>query len=118
MRIGFVGWRGMVGSVLLQRMLAEQDFQGLEPTFFSTSSPGGPGPDVGHGATVLADATDLEALGRLPVIVSCQGGDYTKSVYPALRSSGWSGIWVDAASALRLDADAIEKLLKLFWAID
>ena len=107
MRIGFVGWRGMVGSVLLQRMLAEQDFQGLEPTFFSTSSPGGPGPDVGHGATVLADATNLEALGRLPVIVSCQGGDYTKSVYPALRSSGWSGIWVDAASALRLDADAM-----------
>jgi aspartate-semialdehyde dehydrogenase len=102
-RVGFVGWRGMVGSVLMGRMREENDFEGLEASFFSTSSPGKPGPDVGQGATVLGDAHDLDALARHEVIVTCQGGDYTKAVYPALRAAGWDGYWIDAASALRMD---------------
>ena len=106
MRAGFIGWRGMVGSVLMDRMRVEGDFQGLEASFFSTSSPGRPGPDMGSGSAPLLDAHDLAALARHDVLLSCQGGDYTKAVYPALRASGWSGFWIDAASALRMDPSA------------
>lgn len=96
----------MVGSVLLGRMQEEGDFDGLDASFFSTSSPGRPGPDVGRGAAPLLDARDISALAAHDVLVSCQGGDFTKSVHPALRREGWDGIWIDAASALRMDADA------------
>ena len=107
-RVGFVGWRGMVGSVLLQRMLAENDFEHIdEPSFFTTSQVGQPGPDVGRATPALRDATDVEALAGMDAIVSCQGGDYTKSVHGALRRNGWTGYWIDAASALRMNDDAI-----------
>lgn len=102
MKVGFVGWRGMVGSVLRERMEAEGDFAGLEPTFFSTSNPGGAGPDVGQGATVLADASDLDALAAQDVVVTCQGGSWTEATWGPLRERGWTGIWIDAASALRM----------------
>jgi len=102
LRVGFVGWRGMVGSVLMDRMQAENDFQGFEPFFFSTSLVGQPGPAVGLDAPPVMDANDLAALRPLDVIVTCQGGDYTKAVYPKLRSAGWTGYWIDAASALRM----------------
>lgn len=107
MRVAFVGWRGMVGSVLMERMRAEHDFDGLEPTFFSTSNPGGAPPDVGVDAPPLGDAFDLEALAAHEVVVTCQGGDYTREVHPALRAAGWRGHWIDAASALRMDDDAV-----------
>ncbi len=106
-RIGFVGWRGMVGSVLLERMRAEGDFELIaEPVFFTTSQLGEPGPDLGQGAAPLKDANDIESLRGMDAIVTCQGGDYTKSVFPALRGSGWDGYWIDAASALRMEPDA------------
>ena len=104
MRVGFVGWRGMVGSVLLQRMRAEGDFEGIEAGFFSTSSPGLEGPPESHGP--LLDAHDLAALAAFPTLVSCQGGEYTKAVYPRLRAAGWNGVWIDAASALRMADEA------------
>jgi aspartate-semialdehyde dehydrogenase len=107
LRIGIVGWRGMVGSVLVQRMREEKDFDHVEPEFFSTSQAGGKGPDIGKGATTVANAMDVEALKKLPVIISCQGGDYTNEVYPKLRSAGWQGYWIDAASALRMNDDAV-----------
>jgi aspartate-semialdehyde dehydrogenase len=106
-RVGFVGWRGMVGSVLLERMRAEGDFSGLEPLFFTTSQVGQASPQVGVDAPPLADAFDVAQLAQLQVIVSCQGGDYTKQVLPQLRTSGWQGIWIDAASAVRMDDDAV-----------
>ncbi len=96
----------MVGSVLVQRMREERDFDHLEPTFFSTSQAGGKGPAIGKGAEPVKNATDLAALKSLPVIVSCQGGDYTNDIYPKLRQAGWQGYWVDAASALRMNDDA------------
>jgi aspartate-semialdehyde dehydrogenase len=102
LRVGFVGWRGMVGSVLMDRMQAENDFQGFEPFFFSTSQVGQPGPALGLDAPPVMDANDLAALRPLDVIVTCQGGDYTKAVHPKLRSAGWTGYWIDAASALRM----------------
>ena len=105
--IGFVGWRGMVGSVLMQRMQEEGDFTGIRAHFFTTSQAGQPGPDVGRGHAPLLDARSLEALREMAVIVTCQGGDYTKEIYPELRASGWDGYWIDAASALRLDPDAV-----------
>lgn len=105
-RVGFVGWRGMVGSVLLERMLAEGDFKGLTPTFYTTSQVGQPAPDVGVEAPALVDAFDVEALARNQVVVSCQGGDYTKQVLPKLREAGWRGIWIDAASARRMADDS------------
>ncbi|GAB0149065.1 MULTISPECIES: aspartate-semialdehyde dehydrogenase [unclassified Marichromatium] len=102
-RVGFVGWRGMVGSVLMERMRAEGDFAHItEPVFFSTSQAGQPGPDVGRGAQPLRDADSLDALAEMDVILSCQGGDYTKRVHPQLRARGWDGYWIDAASALRM----------------
>ena len=107
-RVGFVGWRGMVGSVLVQRMLAEQDFEWIdEPVFFTTSQVGQAGPDIGRDIPPLQDATDLEQLKLMDVIVTCQGGDYTKQVYADLRGSGWKGYWIDAASALRMEEQSV-----------
>ena len=107
LRVGIVGWRGMVGSVLVQRMREERDFDHLEPLFFSTSQAGGKGPAIGKATEPVKDAMDVAALKALPVIVSCQGGDYTNEVYPKLRKAGWKGYWVDAASALRMKDDAV-----------
>ena len=107
MRIGFVGWRGMVGSVLMQRMLEERDFELIEPSFFTTSNVGGKGPAIGIDTPPLRDATDLRALAAHDAIVTCQGGDYTNDVFPKLRASGWKGYWIDAASALRMAEDAV-----------
>ena len=107
-RVGFVGWRGMVGSVLMDRMREESDFALIdEPVFFTTSQTGQPGPDVGKPVAVLQDATDIAALSQMDAIVTCQGGDYTKQVFAGLRNSGWQGYWIDAASALRMDKDAV-----------
>ena len=105
LRIAFVGWRGMVGSVLLERMRAQGDLGSLELHFFSTSNPGGAAPD-GAAEPLLQDAGDIDQLGRCDAVLTCQGGAYTSLVYPQLRSSGWSGYWIDAASALRLDGEA------------
>jgi len=107
LRVGIVGWRGMVGSVLVQRMREEKDFDHVEPVFFSTSRAGGKAPDIGKGAATVASATDVAALKELPVIVSCQGGDYTNDIHPRLRAAGWRGYWIDAASALRMKDDAV-----------
>jgi aspartate-semialdehyde dehydrogenase len=106
-KVGFVGWRGMVGSVLMDRMLVEKDFGGYEPLFFSTSQAGQKGPDIGVAVPPLVDASDLAALSKMDVIVTCQGGDYTKDIFPRLRTSGWKGYWIDAASTLRMEKDAI-----------
>jgi aspartate-semialdehyde dehydrogenase len=107
-RIGFVGWRGMVGSVLMDRMLEEKDFDRIdEPVFFTTSQVGQQGPDIGKDIPPLQDASDISALKAMDIIVSCQGGDYTKEVFPKLRADGWDGYWIDAASALRMDKDSI-----------
>ncbi len=107
LRVGIVGWRGMVGSVLVQRMREERDFDHFEPFFFSTSQAGGKGPQIGRETERVGNAMDLERLRALPVIVSCQGGDYTNEVYPKLRAAGWKGYWIDAASALRMKDDAV-----------
>ena len=107
MKVGIVGWRGMVGSVLVQRMREERDFDHVEPVFFSTSQAGGKGPDVGKNAGPVASATDLDALSALPAIISCQGGDYTSDIHPKLRAAGWRGYWIDAASTLRMNDDAV-----------
>jgi aspartate-semialdehyde dehydrogenase len=107
MRVGFVGWRGMVGSVLMQRMQAEHDFSLIEPVFFSTSQVGGMGPFVGKETAPLKDANSLEDLRAMDVILTCQGGDYTNDVFPRLRAAGWKGYWIDAASALRMQDDAV-----------
>jgi len=104
MKVGIVGWRGMVGSVLMQRMQEENDLAGLEPVFFSTSQAGQEAP---LGAGTLKSADDLAELSKLDVIITCQGGDYTKAVHPALRESGWNGYWIDAASSLRMEQDAV-----------
>ena len=107
MRAGFIGWRGMVGSVLMQRMLEERDFDHVEPMFFTTSQAGGKGPAIGKGTPPLEDARNVEALMRRQVLVSCQGADYTAEIYPKLRAAGWKGYWIDAASALRMRDDAV-----------
>src|SRR5688572_12786987 len=107
LRVGIVGWRGMVGSVLVQRMREERDFDHVEPVFFSTSQAGGKGPRIGRDVEAVKDAHDLAALKKLPVIISCQGGDYTSDIYPKLRQAGWNGYWIDAASALRMKDDAV-----------
>ena len=107
LRVGIVGWRGMVGSVLVQRMREERDFDHLEPLFFSTSQAGGKGPAIGRSTPPVGDAMDVQALKALPVIISCQGGEYTNEVYPKLRAAGWKGYWIDAASALRMNDDAV-----------
>jgi aspartate-semialdehyde dehydrogenase len=105
--VGIVGWRGMVGSVLMDRMMAENDFKDCNPFFFSTSQTGKTGPDIGSGPETVLDAKDLDALADMAVIVSCQGGSYTESVHPALRERGWTGYWIDAASTLRMKANSI-----------
>ena len=107
LRVGFVGWRGMVGSVLMQRMQAERDFDPIEPEFFTTSQVGGSGPAIGKTVAPLKDAGDLEALKTLDVILTCQGSDYTSEIYPQLRAAGWDGYWIDAAKTLRMKEDAI-----------
>jgi aspartate-semialdehyde dehydrogenase len=104
---GLVGWRGMVGSVLLERMRAENDFALIEPVFFSTSNAGGKAPDLARNETTLKDAYDLGALSRCEIIVTAQGGEYTKDVYPRLRATGWKGYWIDAAKTLRMNDDAV-----------
>ncbi|MDD3449365.1 MAG: aspartate-semialdehyde dehydrogenase [Gammaproteobacteria bacterium] len=101
-RVGLVGWRGMVGSVLMQRMLAEKDFDLVDPVFFTTSQAGAAGPDIGKEVPPLKDARDVDELKAMEVIISCQGGDYTGEVYPKLRAAGWDGYWIDAASTLRM----------------
>ncbi|MCP4387288.1 MAG: aspartate-semialdehyde dehydrogenase [Gammaproteobacteria bacterium] len=107
-RVGFVGWRGMVGSVLMQRMLDERDFNHIdEPVFFTTSQLGQAGPDIGKQVPPLQDATDFEQLKSMDAIVTCQGGDYTKQIYANLRGSGWQGYWIDAASTLRMENDSV-----------
>jgi aspartate-semialdehyde dehydrogenase len=106
-KTGIVGWRGMVGSVLMERMRAERDFDLVDPVFFSTSQAGGTAPDVGRGGAVLRDANDLSALADCEVVITCQGGDYTNDVHPRLRAQGWRGYWIDAASALRMKDDAV-----------
>ena len=105
--VGLVGWRGMVGSVLIDRMQQEKDFDLIEPIFFSTSNAGGKAPAMAKNETTLKDANDIQALAKCDIILTAQGGDYTKDVYPKLRAAGWSGHWIDAASALRMDNDAV-----------
>ena len=106
LKVGMVGWRGMVGSVLMDRMRAEKDFGLIEPVFFSTSNIGGPAPEEANGA-LLKDAKDVAALKLMDVIITCQGGDYTTGIYPLLRAAGWKGYWIDAAKTLRMNDDAV-----------
>jgi len=105
--VGIVGWRGMVGSVLMDRMKEEKDFEHFEPVFFSTSNAGGSAPSMARNETALKDAYDIEALKRCDIILTAQGGDYTNEVFPKLRAAGWNGHWIDAASSLRMNADAV-----------
>jgi len=105
--VGLVGWRGMVGSVLMQRMQDEGDFAHIEPVFFTTSNPGGDAPKMAKNETRLKSATDIAELAKCEIIISCQGGDYTTEVFPQLRASGWNGYWIDAASTLRMKDDAV-----------
>ncbi len=106
-RVGLVGWRGMVGSVLMQRMQEERDFALIEPVFFSTSQVGAMGPFIGTESVPLKDANSVDDLRAMDVVISCQGGDYTHDVFPRLRAAGWKGYWIDAASALRMNDDAV-----------
>jgi len=107
MRIGFVGWRGMVGSVLMSRMKEERDFDFVDPVFFTTSHVGGKGPDIGRSVPALKDARNIDDLKGMETIISCQGGEYTGDIYPKLRTAGWRGYWIDAASTLRMEKDAL-----------
>lgn len=106
-RLGMIGWRGMVGSVLMQRMQAERDFALVDPVFFTTSQVGGKGPAIGKDVGPLKDARSVEALKAMDIIISCQGGDYTSEMYPKLRAAGWQGYWIDAASTLRMKDDSV-----------
>ena len=105
-KVGLVGWRGMVGSVLMQRMNEERDFDYIEPVFFSTSNVGGAGPTGAQGAA-LQDGNDVGLLKQMDIVITCQGGDYTNEIFPKLRAAGWQGFWIDAASALRMDKDSV-----------
>ncbi len=105
--VGLVGWRGMVGSVLMQRMQEEGDFAHIEPVFFSTSNTGGKAPSMAKNESTLKDATNIDELKKCDIIITCQGGDYTSEVFPKLRAAGWNGYWIDAASTLRMQDDAI-----------
>ncbi|MDR0274539.1 MAG: aspartate-semialdehyde dehydrogenase [Burkholderiaceae bacterium] len=105
--VGLVGWRGMVGSVLMERMGAERDFDLIEPIFFSTSNAGGHAPAAAKNEKKLKNAHDIAALGQCDIVITCQGGDYTNEVFPKLRAAGWKGHWIDAASALRMNGDAV-----------
>ncbi|MCB1890620.1 MAG: aspartate-semialdehyde dehydrogenase [Rhodocyclaceae bacterium] len=106
-RVGLVGWRGMVGSVLMERMVEEKDFDLIDPVFFTTSQVGGKGPAIGRDAPVLQDARSVDSLKAMDIIISCQGGDYTTEVFPKIRAAGWNGHWIDAASTLRMQDDAV-----------
>ncbi|MFY9398665.1 MAG: aspartate-semialdehyde dehydrogenase, partial [Desulfomonilia bacterium] len=106
-RVGFIGWRGMVGSVLMDRMTAEKDWLGFEPLFFTTSQVGQKGPDIGLDIPPLKDAYDITELKTTRIIVTCQGSDHTKKVYPELRKAGWDGYWIDASSAMRMQDDSV-----------
>jgi aspartate-semialdehyde dehydrogenase len=106
MRVGLVGWRGMVGSVLMQRMKEEKDFDTIEPIFFTTSNVGGKGPDIGKDVPPLKDAKNIDELKAMDVIITCQGGDYTTEIHAKLRAAGWNGYWIDAASTLRMENGA------------
>jgi aspartate-semialdehyde dehydrogenase len=106
-QVGIIGWRGMVGSVLLDRMREERDFELVTPTFFSTSQAGAAGPRIGAAAAAVHDANDIEALAKFPMLISTQGGDYTQAIHPRLRAAGWEGYWIDAASALRMQESAV-----------
>ena len=105
--VGLVGWRGMVGSVLMDRMQAENDFALIEPVFFSTSNAGGAAPAMAKNEKTLKDAHDIEELKKCDIILTCQGGDYTSEVFPKLRAAGWNGHWIDAASTLRMEQDSV-----------
>jgi aspartate-semialdehyde dehydrogenase len=107
LKVGFIGWRGMVGSVLMQRMMEENDFALIEPQFFTTSNVGGAAPNVGKDSPALKDAKNIADLSAMDAIITCQGGDYTSEVYPQLRAAGWAGHWIDAASTLRMDNEAV-----------
>ena len=107
MKVGFVGWRGMVGSVLMERMQSENDFADIEPVFFTTSNVGGAAPAVASNLPALKDASSIDELKKLDVIITCQGGDYTTEIFPKLRAAGWDGYWIDAASSLRMEKDAV-----------
>lgn len=107
LKVGLVGWRGMVGSVLMQRMMVEGDFALIEPQFFTTSQVGSAAPNVGKDSAPLKDAKNIADLSAMDVIISCQGGDYTSEIFPALRQSGWKGHWIDAASTLRMEKEAV-----------
>src|SRR6202453_2085097 len=113
-QIGIIGWRGMVGSVLLDRMIEEKDFDLVTPVFFSTSQAGAPAPELGAAQrdskvqqATVQDANDIAALAKLPILISTQGGDYTQAIHPRLRAAGWQGYWIDAASTLRMHEDAV-----------
>lgn len=106
-KVGLIGWRGMVGSVLMQRMREARDFDAIEPVFFTTSQHGQPGPEVGKAVPPLQDAKSIDALQAMDVILTCQGGSYTRDVYPQLRAAGWNGYWIDAASTLRMESESI-----------
>ena len=106
-KVAFIGWRGMVGSVLMDRMIAENDFNGFEPVFFTTSQVGQVGPDIGMDIPPLKDAYDITQLTTTDIIVTCQGSDHTNKVYPQLRANGWKGFWIDASSALRMADNSI-----------
>ena len=107
LKVGFVGWRGMVGSVLVQRMMEENDFTLIEPQFFTTSQAGGAAPNVGKESPALKDAKNIADLSAMDAIISCQGGEYTSEIYPQLRAAGWAGHWIDAASTLRMEQEAV-----------
>ncbi len=107
LRVGLVGWRGMVGSVLMQRMMEENDFALIEPQFFTTSQAGAAAPNVGKDSPALKNANDIVELAKMDVIMTCQGGEYTSDIFPKLRAAGWQGHWIDAASTLRMEADAV-----------
>jgi len=106
-KVGIIGWRGMVGSVLVDRMRAERDFDLIDPVFFSTTQAGGSGPQIGKATAPVADARDINALAALDVLISCQGSDYTAEIHPKLRAAGWNGYWIDAAKTLRMNDDAV-----------
>src|SRR3970040_2158079 len=106
-RVGLIGWRGMVGSVLMGRMLEEQDFKHIDPVFFTTSNVGGQGPAIGKDVPPLKDARSVDELKAMDIIITCQGGDYTNEIFPKLRAAGWQGYWIDAASALRMEDNAV-----------
>ena len=106
-KVGIIGWRGMVGSVLVDRMRAERDFDLIDPVFFSTTQAGGSGPQIGKATAPVADARDIKALAALEVLISCQGSDYTADIHPKLRAAGWNGYWIDAAKTLRMNDDAV-----------